>query len=158
MWSFSYILQKNHLFLPIHIEMKLFPVNLIMLKAFERSTFLPIKMKILEDHITYTWSKPLSHIDLYNLNCFTLFWMLVCIFNRFTLLLCFSFRKQQSSETLILIQLDILEKIVKCKASNHWDLTPCCKATTEFGECPVLKLMSECDPQRNNFNHNLARP
>jgi len=43
---------KEH-FLTIHIEMKLFPTNLIVLKAFDHGTFLPIKMKILEDHITY---------------------------------------------------------------------------------------------------------
>lgn len=64
------------------------------------------------------------------------------IFSRFTILFWFSFRKQQSSEILIFIQLDILGKKVKWKASNHWDLTACCKAATEFGECPALKLMS----------------
>lgn len=158
MCCMTYVLQKTHLFLAIHTEIKLFPVNLIMLKAINHSSFLPTKMKILEDHITYTWCKPLSYCDLYHLNCFALFWMLVSIFNRFTVLFCFSIRKKQNYEVLIVIQLDILEKIVKCKASNHWDLTPCCKETTEFGECPALKLMTECDPQRNNFNHNLARP
>lgn len=54
--------------------------------------------------------------------------------------------------------MDVLEEMVIRKASTHWDLTPRCKTATWFGECPVLKLMGECVPQRNNSNHNLARP
>lgn len=118
----TYALQKTHLFLAIHTEIKLFPVNLIMLKAINHSTFLPIKMKILEDHITYTWCKPLSYTDLCHLNCFTLFWILVSIFNRFRVFFCFSIRKKWNYEILIFIQLHMLEKIVKCKPSNHWIL------------------------------------
>lgn len=130
MCCLTYVLQKTHLFLAIHTEIKLFPVNLIMLKAINHSTFLPMKMKILEDHITYTWYKPLSCTDLYHLNFFALFGMLVFIFNRFRVLFSFSIRKKQNYEILIFIQLDKLEKVVKCKPSNHWDLTPCCKETT----------------------------
>ncbi|EOB01728.1 hypothetical protein Anapl_16587 [Anas platyrhynchos] len=52
-----------------------------------------------------------------------------------------SFRKHQASEIPTFIQVDVLEEMVICKASTHWDLTPRCKAATWFGECPVLKLM-----------------